>query len=589
MAKAKFYAEPGTGQGAGKEKVGDGGRDDCYCPVCKKTYAHDRGMPCIEQTCPDCGGKLQPATEFAESSIALPASHPKVTDKKDHYPLADANQARNALARASQYDASPPWFDGTLVELKNIVRAAVKKAFPEIEVTMSEFMAFAEVQTWNDLRNELDKAVREKYPRIEATEGEAIIDGAWVTDVMVTERSIIIRGNDGEYFKQTYDLDNEGNIVLGSEEIPMSQEWIQTYSEEIETIDINDVDLFMGGTPSTMEYTEEDITQMVSDYNELSEEIKPPVFLGHTRRLGWPAVGTVKNLKQQGMKIIGDLKKVPMKIAKYINSGGYFRGSAEIQPTYHSEAGKDYKDVFYGFGILGQDVPVLKLMRDLPIPVYSEGPETQVYQFAVTAKTITTHGGEEAMTEKSKSIVEVEAKVYAELVEDQKKVKGLEDQQAKINEYAEVIKTQKTEKEGLEKKVKDFSEEIAGIRADSTKAKIDAKIDVLKKAGDIEPAAERKIRDFAESQDDSKLFAEGEEGSQLDRYLSQLEKPDGKKATVYSEKSTKGKERKEFSEDDSDLDKRAKVYAEKNGVPYDDALSEVYTESDEENVQERIH
>jgi len=63
------------------------------------------------------------------------ANHPKVNDDKDHFPLGDANQARNALARANQYGSAPKWWNGTLEELKNAVARKVKKEFPSIEVS----------------------------------------------------------------------------------------------------------------------------------------------------------------------------------------------------------------------------------------------------------------------------------------------------------------------------------------------------------------------------------------------------------------------------------------------------------------------
>lgn len=44
-------------------------------------------------------------------------------------------QARNALARANQYDKSPGWYKGSLSDLKKAVASAVKKAYPSIEVS----------------------------------------------------------------------------------------------------------------------------------------------------------------------------------------------------------------------------------------------------------------------------------------------------------------------------------------------------------------------------------------------------------------------------------------------------------------------
>ena len=58
-----------------------------------------------------------------------------VKDKKDHFPINNIDQARNALSRVAQYDKVPSWFDGSLKQLQEMVRKAVKKAYPSIEVS----------------------------------------------------------------------------------------------------------------------------------------------------------------------------------------------------------------------------------------------------------------------------------------------------------------------------------------------------------------------------------------------------------------------------------------------------------------------
>lgn len=64
---------------------------------------------------------------------------PKVKDHKDHFPLGDVDQARNALARANQYKSSPSWYDGSVKELRKKVADAVKKEFPSIDVTKQAY------------------------------------------------------------------------------------------------------------------------------------------------------------------------------------------------------------------------------------------------------------------------------------------------------------------------------------------------------------------------------------------------------------------------------------------------------------------
>ena len=68
-------------------------------------------------------------------TCVFPAEHPKVKDNKDHFPLNSESQARNALARASQYSSAPEWWAGSLKELVNAVARKVHSKYKGIKVT----------------------------------------------------------------------------------------------------------------------------------------------------------------------------------------------------------------------------------------------------------------------------------------------------------------------------------------------------------------------------------------------------------------------------------------------------------------------
>ncbi|MHC1605665.1 MAG: DUF134 domain-containing protein [Candidatus Methanofastidiosia archaeon] len=44
----------GAGRGAGRG-LGFGGPDNCKCPKCGHEVPHQRGIPCIQTKCPECG------------------------------------------------------------------------------------------------------------------------------------------------------------------------------------------------------------------------------------------------------------------------------------------------------------------------------------------------------------------------------------------------------------------------------------------------------------------------------------------------------------------------------------------------------
>ena len=85
------------------------------------------------------GPEKKKAKSRSRGKAIFPYDSPKVKkDKppyKDHFPINTEKQARNALSRVNQYKRVPPWYNGTLPQLKKAVAAAVKKAYPSIEVS----------------------------------------------------------------------------------------------------------------------------------------------------------------------------------------------------------------------------------------------------------------------------------------------------------------------------------------------------------------------------------------------------------------------------------------------------------------------
>lgn len=80
--------------------------------------------------------KLDPNAKVRNrGDVVFPSTHAKVTDNKDHFPINDADQARNALSRVAQYSAAPSWWSGSLKQLQAAVRSAVKRKFKDIKVT----------------------------------------------------------------------------------------------------------------------------------------------------------------------------------------------------------------------------------------------------------------------------------------------------------------------------------------------------------------------------------------------------------------------------------------------------------------------
>ncbi|MDD4020007.1 MAG: DUF5320 family protein [Kiritimatiellae bacterium] len=51
----------GMGSGGGRGRMGGsslGAGGDCVCAACGKHFPHERGVPCMQRSCPECGAPL---------------------------------------------------------------------------------------------------------------------------------------------------------------------------------------------------------------------------------------------------------------------------------------------------------------------------------------------------------------------------------------------------------------------------------------------------------------------------------------------------------------------------------------------------
>jgi hypothetical protein len=80
--------------------------------------------------------KLDPRAKVRNrGDVVFPAESSKVKDHKDHYKVNTIEEAHAALSYAGHYSKAPPWFNGTLEELKSAIRRKVKAKFPSIAVS----------------------------------------------------------------------------------------------------------------------------------------------------------------------------------------------------------------------------------------------------------------------------------------------------------------------------------------------------------------------------------------------------------------------------------------------------------------------
>jgi hypothetical protein len=105
--------------------------------------------------------KLDPKAKVRNrKKPVFPHNSPKVKDNKDHFPLGSEDQARAALSYAGHYTKAPSWYKGSLEELKSAVRRAVKRHYPNIEVSepkkkkRSSVVAYGLIEKYAELDDE---------------------------------------------------------------------------------------------------------------------------------------------------------------------------------------------------------------------------------------------------------------------------------------------------------------------------------------------------------------------------------------------------------------------------------------------------
>jgi hypothetical protein len=73
--------------------------------------------------------------EKSRGDCVFKANTGKNKSSKDHFPINDEGEARDALARASQYSSAPEWYAGDLQSLVSAVARKVHSKYPGIKET----------------------------------------------------------------------------------------------------------------------------------------------------------------------------------------------------------------------------------------------------------------------------------------------------------------------------------------------------------------------------------------------------------------------------------------------------------------------
>lgn len=352
-----------------------------------------------------------------------------------------------------------------------------------------------------------------------------------------------------------------------------SDNWKKMNSE------LKDIEIFSTGIHKGIKFVEKDLDEIVRNFYELKEFIKPVLKIAHKNKMhkedGQPSLGWGNELKRIGSKLIASFTDVPEIVKKAIDKKLYKRVSSEIYDSLNI-GGKKYKRVLSGVGILGADIPAVKNLKDIEVFFADDNQEPIAYSMDVSNGVIIQTEEVVEMSEDLKKSFEERLKLLEEKHEAQLK-KFTEDHEAEMKKFSEEQEAKIVEKET----------EIAELKAANLKRENENKIEAFKTFCEAQVSAGIMFppeRDIYLEDIDKIEFTEGQEFSiPFDKFKKATEKRceifDKTERGIYKPSEKRQSSGKTFSEKSggklefADLDMEAnKIMAERK-CSYEDAVA----------------
>ena len=346
-----------------------------------------------------------------------------------------------------------------------------------------------------------------------------------------------------------------------------------------DTRDIEGVEVFASGTWNGDKYTEKDLDEMVTAYNETKHEIKPYLKLGHSekqklaQRDGLPSLGWIENLRRVGSKLIADFKRIPQKIYDLIERKAYARVSSEV--FFDIEVmGKKFKKMLKAVALLGGDTPAVQNLNDI-MALYSFKTEDEAKEFCASgggagmsfdsdAKVVTYDKYESPMEDKMSD--EQLKKLEAELAEYKKGADGLEEMKKKMKALEEENDGLKKELEKLRKKNTELETSVSEHTEKAMNEEVNRIVDGLVNDKKIAPSQKEQafemIKEAKLDKTEKKFKVDDKEVGKIDSILKFFE---SNKIDVNTEETTGDGDR--LRDED-----KIKKYAEEHKCSYKEAM-----------------
>ncbi|MBU0516546.1 MAG: phage protease [Proteobacteria bacterium] len=134
--------------------------------------------------------------------------------------------------------------------------------------------------------------------------------------------------------------------------------------------ELKDVEIFEAGTYRGRTYTAQDLRQMIANWKDFGDQLKPTLVVGHDenqvllQNSGLPAAGWLAGLRLRGGRLVADFRDVPQVIVDLVKKGAYRRVSAEVYRNFKRGA-QNVGFVLRRVALLGGEIPEIKTLEDV--------------------------------------------------------------------------------------------------------------------------------------------------------------------------------------------------------------------------------
>lgn len=339
------------------------------------------------------------------------------------------------------------------------------------------------------------------------------------------------------------------------------------------------IEVFASGVWNGDKWTDEQLEEMVKNFNELKGVLDPPFKLGHSDKqeiAGKPAIGWIHNLYKQGNKLIADIKDIPANVYDLIVNKAYRKVSSEIMPKFRHESGKMYDNVFCGLALLGEELPAVSSLKSIEA-LYAQREGIKCYEFNLT-------GGEKDM-DRIEELTKQLADKDIELKKFEVEVAELKKTETELADAQKAVADKDVEIKAKDEEVAKMKSELKAIELSKVEGEDNAFIDeavksekVMPKQKDVLVSIFKALREQSAPVLKYSVDGKEEEKSMRDVLKSYItDSPKLNLLETFSEKGEEGKEKTDAKEFSS-IDDAAKHFATEDKVSYGLGMKKAYAQ-----------